>query len=355
MPSRDLIGARLRAHLLAEPAETIASAAAHMLAVQAQEFVPARWALAVRSPGSPTLAQIDAAFESGALVRSWTQRGTLHIVPAADLAWVLSVTAARQTRAAIGVHREWGIDSRDVDVAERATRSALSGGNRLTRPEFAAVVAASGVDTSSSRGNHLLSALAVRGVLALGPLVPRAGGPTRDQYVVAADELDSPRVVSDPIAELFVGYVRSHGPASVADFRWWAGMPLGMARQAADAAGDRVVEVDDGLFALRDGGEPGVAASRVHALPAFDEYYLSYADRSGVCPLDRLPEVGPTRNGLVRPVLVAEGRVVGTWTHSLAVGRHTETPVAALWPGAGAAVAAEAGAALDAYAAFVSG
>lgn len=50
---------------------------------------------------------------------------------------MLSVTAGRQLQAAAGVHREWGIESTDIDVAERTIRPALAGGNRLTRAESA--------------------------------------------------------------------------------------------------------------------------------------------------------------------------------------------------------------------------
>ncbi|MDR6167229.1 hypothetical protein QE367_001433 [Microbacterium paludicola] len=37
---------RLRSHLLSEPASSLGETAAHMLAVQAQEFWSGRWALA---------------------------------------------------------------------------------------------------------------------------------------------------------------------------------------------------------------------------------------------------------------------------------------------------------------------
>jgi hypothetical protein len=66
------------------------------------------------------------------LVRSWTQRGTLHIVAAEDLAWILELTRERQRQAA-GVHRAFGIEADDIVRAERAVGAALSGGNRLTR------------------------------------------------------------------------------------------------------------------------------------------------------------------------------------------------------------------------------
>src|SRR5690606_34994219 len=78
---------RLRSHRLTAPAETVVDAATHMTATQGQEFWGGRWALAARTKGEPSISDVDAAFASGALVRSWTQRGTMHILPASDLDW----------------------------------------------------------------------------------------------------------------------------------------------------------------------------------------------------------------------------------------------------------------------------
>jgi len=332
MHPHPLRAARLAAHALPAAQPDPAAAARRLAATQAQEFWAGRWALGIRTAGSPTLADVDDAFARGALVRSWTQRGTLHIVAAEDLAWILSVTRERQQRQSAAMHRRLGIDADAIDRAERAARAALAGGNRLTRAELADLVSASGGDVSASRGNHLLSALAVRGVVVLGPVVPRAGAPTREQYLVAAEDwLPDAAAPADPLAELLVRYLAGHGPAGLADFGWWAGLPIGLARAAREGAGERVVELDDDLLdAAHRRPSPSSVPSlpgAALALPPFDEYYLSYADRSLVCPPGHLAAVGPTLNGLVRPVLVVDGEVVGTWRHSTAVGRHHLDPV----------------------------
>ena len=88
-------------------------------------------------------------------------------------------------------------------------------------------------------------------------------------------------------------------------------------------------------------------------MPPFEEYYLSYADRTVPCAPEFLAHVGPSLNGIVRPILVARGEVVGVWTHSVAVGRHADAPVPELFA-PGAATDAEIGAALDRYRAFIT-
>jgi len=346
----DLRARRMAAHRLSGPAPDVVAAAQHMTATQAQEFWGGRWALAIRAAGEPTLSEVDAAFERGELIRSWTQRGTVHIVDPRDLEWMLSITSDRQNRQAAGIHRSLDIDDDPLARAEHAARAALRGGNRLTRPEFAAILAGAGVDTAGMRGNMILTALCRRAVMVLGPVVPREDAPTREQYLVAADEWITGAVTpADPLAEMLVRYLRGHGPATLADFRWWAGLPLRLARAAREGAGGRVAEVDDGVLVEADaeaqaGAEPGADAGAPRpdvgerplgadplALPPFDEYYLSYADRTVAAPEDLVRVIGPSANGAVKPVLIdSGGSVVGTWKHSLAVGRHHLAPVADL-------------------------
>lgn len=324
--------ARLRSHRLSAPVATIAAAAAHLLATQAQEFWGGRWALAARTRSQPTITDVDAAFDRGEIVRSWTMRGTIHIVPASELAWVLALTGARQRRQAATVHRREGIDDAEVVRAEQAARAALRGGGRLTRTELFAVLERAGVRTAGQRGYHLLVQLSTRLVICQGPVVPRSGAPSREQYFVLPDEW-APRQVTpaDPLAEFFRRFVASHGPAGVRDFSWWTGLPLGVARQAAEAAANDLVAVaeDAGQTLHLPRATPprrDPRAPRVLALPPFEEYYLSYADRSAVCAPEFAAAVGPSSNGIVRPVIVADGEIVGLWRHSVAVGRHAATP-----------------------------
>lgn len=346
---------RLRHHRLSAPAGTVAEAASHMLAVQAQEFWGGRWALAARTRGNPTISDVDAAFDRGELVRSWTMRGTIHAIPSRDLAWVLSITGERQIRQGASVHRAEGIDEAEVARAEALTRAALSGGNRLARKELFTVLEAGGVSTARQRGYHLLTNLSIRGVVVQGPVVPRETGPSREQYLVLCEDwIGESAAPADPLAEFFSRFVASHGPAGPADFAWWTGLPLGVARQAAEAAAHALTEVDDGVFTAPKPPRRSSAAPAVLALPPFEEYYLSYADRSVPCAPEFLAVIGPSMNGMVRPILVARGEVAGVWTHSLAVGRHTDAPVPDLFA-PDLATAVEVGAALDRYRAFVTG
>ncbi|WP_243230812.1 winged helix DNA-binding domain-containing protein [Microbacterium sp. CIAB417] len=343
---------RLRSHRLTAPAPTVADAASHLLAVQSQEFWGGRWALATRTAGAPTMRAVDALFDDGTLIRAWTQRGTLHIVPARDFAWMLRVTGERQQRAQAPRLRELGLDADVLARIERAARAALRGGNALTRAEFFDVLSGIGVDPTGQRGAHAIGDLAIRGIICQGPVVPRPDGVSREQYFVLVEEhITDAHVPDDPAAEMFVRYIDGHGPATAEDFAWWSGLTLTAARAAAASAAARLDEVDDGVYVAR--ARPRRRATgEVLALASFEEYYISYADRSHAGTPEAFAAVGPGKNGMVRPILLADGLIVGTWRQSTALGRHMEHPTAELL----ADVRDEGvAAALARYAAFVTG
>ncbi|WAA67213.1 winged helix DNA-binding domain-containing protein [Microbacterium oxydans] len=317
MKTATLLAERLRSHRLTAPTRTVADAAQHMLAVQSQDFTAGRWALAVRTRGPVRLRDVDRAFDRGDIVRGWTMRGTLHTVPARDLGWVLEVTAGRQRQQAASRHRQLGIDDDMVAATVRVLTPALRDGGR-TRAEVFEILSGIGIDPSGQRGLHLLFTLTIDGLICQGPVVARAGVAREQRFVLVEEHIGEHSRPDDPLAELFVRYIDGHGPARVADFAWWSGLTLGQAREAAARAAARVDELDDGLFAALARPRRATGAASVHALGAFDEYYISYADRTVVCAPENLAAVGPGKNGMVRPTIVEGGRVIGTWSHAVA-------------------------------------
>lgn len=66
-------------------------------AVQAQDFAGAKWSVGLRLPGS-TDEDIEQAITTGKIIRTWTQRGTLHFMAAKDIRWMLDLTGPRVHR-----------------------------------------------------------------------------------------------------------------------------------------------------------------------------------------------------------------------------------------------------------------
>lgn len=308
--------ARLRHHRLVAPGRTPVDAARHLTATQSQDFWGGRLALAARTRGAGVSA-VDRAYDRGALVRAWTQRGTLHTVAAEDLGWMLSVTAARMLQADAKRLRDLGIADDDIARTEKLAVAALRGGGRLTRAEIAAVWESGGISTAGQRGYHLIVTLALHGVLVWGPVVHRDGVEPREQHLVLAEEwIRESASPADPLAEFFARYIAGHGPATARDFAWWAGLPLTTARAAAAAAADRVRVVgdaDEPLYASPAPPRTAPDAARTFALPTFEEFYIAYADRTVTASPDALAAAGPGANGMVRPLVVHDGEIVGVW------------------------------------------
>ena len=310
-----LRAARLTSHGLRTPVGSAASVVDRLMAVQAQDLAAAKWAVGSRVPGS-TAADVDAMLEQRRVVRSWPMRGTLHLVPARMLRPILSLTGARELGRAALRHRQLELGPAEYGIARDTAERLLAGGGSATRDALLAAWEAAGVATGGQRGYHLIWWLALDAVLACGPVEGRTQRfVLLDEWAPAAP--DAPADRDETLGELFAGYVAGHGPATLKDFAWWTGLTLGDARAALAAAGDRVERFpgDD----VERFTAPGVAdaASRrpsgALALAAFDEYFLGYADRSAVCDPRHHDRVIPGGNGVFQPMLVVDGRVIGTW------------------------------------------
>ena len=119
----------------------------------------------------------------------------------------------------------------------------------------------------------------------------------------------------DGLDDLVRRYLGAFGPASVADVQAWSGLTRLAAVMTRLRPGlacwrdERGVE----LFDLPDSPrpDPGTEAP-VRLLGGFDNVLLSHADRSRVLgDLDHRRVM--TSNGLVRPVVLVDGLVAGTW------------------------------------------
>jgi len=306
---RRLTALRLTALGLGEPSASSPTAAVrHLLALQAQDYAGTLWALAVRTPGA-TSAAVESAFGTGAIVRSWPFRSTLHVVEAAELGWMLSLTADREFARTAGRHRELGLESADFDRAERIAREVLAE-SRRERRDLLAAFAERGLDVSGQRGAHLLVRLAQLGVAVL------CG---QNTWTLLDAHVPAPRRLGREaaLAELARRYLRAHGPATDRDLAWWSGLTLTEARAAIATVDDEFdrLELDGVVYRMRPGLEE--AAAGIHLLPGFDEYLLGYGDRSAPLAGRPLTDIVPGGNGMFLATIVAGGEIVGTWRRTV--------------------------------------
>lgn len=296
-----------------------------LTALQGQDFPGALWSIGLRSPGS-SRADVEAAFDQGLIVRSWPLRGTLHVSAAEDLGWILSITSARMVASVASRHRQLEISAPDLDqVRELALGLLYAGGGpvtpgRATREALFAAFEEAGQGTKNQRGIHLLWLLCVEGTLVQGPVRRDSGS---GQYFVSSKQwIKKPRELDrqEALAELALRYFRSHGPATLKDFQWWAKLTLadikiGMARvenqlETVDCNGTTYWLAPE-TAELLAGTVPG--ARSVLFLPGFDEYLLGYTDRSASLAPHHAPLTVPGNNGMFKATVINDGQVAGTW------------------------------------------
>lgn len=325
---------RLHSQLLAKNGlATPHAVVAHMLAVQAQDYLGALWAVGVRMRAAIE-ADVEAALSEGSIVRCWPMRGTLHFVAAEDVRWMLDLLAPRVlARHRPRLEREFSLDAKTLKKCAVLAVEALRGGRALTRPELYALFGKAKIATGNSRGLHILFSLAHEKLICFGP---RRG---KQPAFVLLDEWvppSKPKSREEALAEVARRYLVGHGPATAADLAWWAGLTTTEAKEALALAGAPPSRVARG--------------TSVRLLPPFDEYTVAYKDRAAIVDPAFARKVN-AGGGMINAVLVIDGLVAGSWKRTLRGGTAdvAVTPFRALTEAESRAVEAE----VARYTAFV--
>jgi hypothetical protein len=314
LSAQDLRALRLQAQLLAgERASDVAAAVRQLVGLQAQSTPAARLAVRSRTAGL-TRDDVDGACRDGLAVRTWAMRGTLHMLAATDVRWIIGLLGPHFTRTGTRRREQLGLYSRTCRRGLAAIERVLAGSRPLTRAELMAAIAAEGVaiDPTDQAPAHLVHHAAMQGLVCRGPEV----GADEPTYVLLDEWLppSAPVERDEALARLARRYLAGHGPATAADLATWSGLPMPDARAAfAHIAG----EVQD----VEVSGTPMLALASTdltvdHDTPPrllgrFDDYLLGYRDRDLI--LDPADARRIVDGGMIQAAVVVGGRIVGTW------------------------------------------
>lgn len=118
-------------------------------------------------------------------------------------------------------------------------------------------------------------------------------------------------------AELMTRYFRTHGPATLHDFAWWAKLPQRLIRPAAENLAPDIMRCGEVSQDLVSAEIVEMAEARkkqsVLLLGAFDEYILGYQDRLFAMTKEVHEVLVPGNRGVFRRAIVVEGQVRRTW------------------------------------------
>jgi hypothetical protein len=252
-----------------------------------------------------------------ALVVTWLNRGTLHLVKSQDYWWLQRLTTAQLSAGNARRLAQEGVSPDQADRGVAVVEAALGSGPQ-TRAQLREIVAAAGVPVAGQALVHILMLSAIRGLTVRGPVIG-----TEQAFVLVREWLGEPPEVTDrdtALAGLARRFLAGHGPASDRDLAKWAGITLGDARRGLGAAGADLEERPGGLVDLA-GRQLPEGQHRPKLLGGFDPLLHGWVDRTPVLG-DNQGVV--TSNGIFRPFALVDGRAVATW--AMPRGRVTLAP-----------------------------
>ena len=284
-------------------------------AVQAQDYNMSEWAVGVRLPGS-TANTIKSAINSGEIIRTHVLRPTWHLVSSGDIYWMLELSAPQIKGLSRSRDRELGLSETAFYRSNSIIEKALRDNQHLTREELVKLLAAAGFSNDNNRVAHLLMRAEIEGIIASGSI--KNGKQT---YALLAERVPDKKTMNreEAVIELARRYFTSHGPATLRDFIWWSGLPVKDCRQVIE-------ELKNSFDSVKIGDEtyifaPFITFSRseknhVVALPAFDEFIISYKNRTASLPFENHTKT-VFINGIFRPVIIHKGKVIGIWKRTV--------------------------------------
>ncbi|HEY8720579.1 winged helix DNA-binding domain-containing protein, partial [Pengzhenrongella sp.] len=302
--STQVVAERLTAQLLAgPPARSPVDVVRRLLAVQGQDARGARLSVRARSTGL-TADDVDRALTDRALVITWLNRGTLHLVAAEDYWWLHALTTPQLVTANARRLGQEGVSPDQTDRGVAVIRAAVRADGPQSRAQLKARLEAAGVPTRGQALVHVLFAASLRGHVLRGPM--HDGEHAFVEVRGWLGEPPAPLPREEALARLARRYLAGHGPADARDLSKWAGITLADARRGVGAIGADLRDRGDGLLDLTDRTPPS-ALPGPRLLGPFDPLLLGWVSRE--------PFVGAhrgvaTTNGVIRPVALAGGRVV---------------------------------------------
>jgi hypothetical protein len=317
---------RMARHALAEPATDLSPAgiAGVLCGAHAQVLSAAELSIGRRIAGATRADVQRALWEERALVKTFGPRGTIHLLPAADLPmWAGALSALPSS---VPAHPE-GVrfTPEQADEVIAAIGGALADGELTVGELTEAIADRAGLwaveptmdafQDRWPRWRQLTSTAAHRGMLCFGPDRGR-----KVTYTSPRRWLPGLRPMDGDAAlrTLVTRYLHAYGPATPQHFAKWLGIPP---RYAAGLFGKlagelEYVELDGepGWTVAGDTGTPSQPHRGIRLLPYFDAYVVAGQPRErlypGAAATRALTPAGQAGN---YPVLLVDGVVGGVW------------------------------------------
>jgi hypothetical protein len=326
---RQVWSRRLTRHGLAAPFlnPQPAAIAAAMVGAHAQVMSAAELSIALRGEGLSREAIRQALWDERSLVKTRGPRGTVHLLPSADLPlWTGALSALPPGRNPYP--DDVRLAGEQVQAVLAAMEDALAEAE-LTLDELTEALAERAgpwaadrvIDAFQDRWprwRQIEDTAANRGVLCFGPnRGQRVTYTSPRRWLPGFKPADAPTA----LAWLAQQYLRSYGPATPAHFAQWLNVSPRWAAALFESLGDRLepveVEGQSAWIVAGDTAAPPEPPRGVRLLPYFDAYVVGSHPRERLYPGaagERLRAQGGGQAGNFQ-VLLLDGLVAGLWHH----------------------------------------
>jgi hypothetical protein len=322
----------------------VAQVVGDVFAIQAQDAAAASLGIWARSDGLSLAEVVRAREDERSIVRVWSVRGTLHLLATQDVRWVLDLLRPVHANLNRARRAQLGLDEQTTARGVRKLEEMLASDGPLARAEIADRLARHGIPSQGQATIHIIWRAALDGLVCCGP-----DRKSEETFVLLHDWLGPApahtRERAAALRDLAQRFLHAYGPATPEDLATWSGLPLSEARSAFAALGAPVREAHTpggrmwfraprrrdtrhsgatGASALDSATRERAASEATQAsgaagvsrlLPAYDSIWLGYRDRGFLLPAEHTRRVFPG-GGLIRPSVLVDGRVVGTWTRA---------------------------------------
>ncbi len=282
-----------------------------MGAMQAQDYAMVKWAVGTRLLHA-TDKIIETAISLGEVIRTHLLRPTWHLVSADDIYWMLELTAPQIKASLKSRRRDLGLSKAVLAKSNRTIEHALEDGKHLTRQEMFVALEKAGIVITGNGLSHLLLEAELCGIVCSGEI--KEGKQT---YACLAERVPKTKRLTreEALAKLAKIYFNSRNPATIQDFSWWSGLSVKDSKLALEMIKSDFISATIASHTYWfpiTASTPSTYQAGVYLLPAYDEFLISYKDRSASIPYESYTKA-VSSNGVFRPVIVVNGHITGIW------------------------------------------
>jgi len=300
MNTEDIILQRLHAQQLAKPTyKEAGEVVSWLIAMQAQEYAHAKWAIHLRSDALTEKA-IEQSFNEGIYLRTHLMRPTWHFVHRQDIRWLLQLTAPRVHAANAYYYKQLELDAKLFSRSNKVLEKALQGGKHLQRTALAKALKDAKIIASGPRLGYIMMFAELEGLICSGP---REG--KQFTYALLEERVPAVKALSreEALAQFVQRYFTTRGPATLQDFAYWSGLTIKDAREGAAALPAAFVKEGDLIYLPATLAKDKI--QRTFIMPDYDEYGMSYKDRHDI--------FNKGARTFYSHMIIVDGKIAGTW------------------------------------------